>query len=458
MVPSEVVFYPKLSHDPRPCTRADNEECRGVHAARRDREVFLAHFEVGRERLHARRSLVSRVSPGFRHVLGLVPFLAFLVSALKGFGAYQTLMREMVRPGIVSTMMSMGAQQNKQGVGLLGVFLKVLDIVEQASFGAIGVFGLVFLLYIVVLLLVSIEETMNHIFGVERSRGVARRLADYSAILFVSPLCMILIAGALTGFEKSALYQGDMPWQFLAAIAMIVGLTALYWIMPHRAVRLRSAAVGGLFSGITWYVILSVHVHFQIGVARYNALYSTFAAIPLFLVWLFISWIIVLFGAELAAAHDNTMQHAWRIQGKEIDHASRLFIALNGLVIVAQRHLQAEPPLTLSMLSERMNLPEPLVRNELKPFLKAEFLVAGQRGREPTYSLARDVDAIHLGELLRVLECTWTRAPMTTDAERRLRCLLDERVMAREASTEGLSLRDLVRYSEAAPLAAERLD
>ncbi len=385
----------------------------------------------------------------FDTVLGLVPFLAFLVSALKGFGAYQALMREMIRPGIVSTMMSMGAQQNKQGVGLLGVFLKVLDIVEQASFGAIGVFGLVFLLYIVVLLLVSIEETMNHIFGVERSRSVGRRLADYSAILFVSPLCMILIAGFLTGFEKSVLYQGDMPWQFLAAVAMIVGLTGLYWVMPHRSVRLRSAAVGGLFSGITWYVVLSVHVHFQIGVARYNALYSTFAAIPLFLVWLFISWIIVLFGAEVAAAHDNAMQYAWRIRGSEIDHAARLFIALNGLIIVARQHLQAEPPLTLSKLSERMHSPEPLVLHELKPFLKAELLVAGQRGRESTYSLARDVDAIHLGELLRILECAWTGAPLMTDAERRLRELLDERVLARDASTEALTLRQLVRQYEA---------
>ena len=337
----------------------------------------------------------------FDTVLGLVPFLAFLVSALKGFGAYQALMRELIRPGIVSTMMSMGAQQNKQGVGLLGVFLKVLDIVEQASFGTIGVFGLVFLLYIVVLLLVSIEETMNHIFGVERSRSITRRLADYSAIMFITPVFMILTAGALTGFEKTTLIQGDMPWQFLSALVMIVGLTSLYWLMPHRRVRLRSAAFGGLVAGFSWYVVLSVHVHFQIGVARYNALYSTFAAIPLFLVWLFISWIVVLFGAELAAAHDSPMQHAWRIQGQEVNHASRLFIALGGLVVIAQRHLAAGAPLSLSMIAARLSLPEPLIESELRPFVRAELLVVGDRSGDPVYTLAHDVDAIHLGEVLR---------------------------------------------------------
>ena len=384
----------------------------------------------------------------FDTILGLVPFLAFLVSALKGFGAYQALMREMIRPGIVSTMMSMGAQQNKQGVGLLSVFLKVLDIVEQASFGTIGVFGLVFLLYIVVLLLVSIEETMNHIFGVERSRSVARRLADYSAILLITPVFMILTAGILTGFEKSAVIQGDMPWQTLAALVMIVGLTSLYWVMPHRRVRLRSAFFGGVVAGFSWYLVLSVHVHFQIGVARYNALYSTFAAIPLFLVWLFISWIVVLFGAGLAAAHDNPMQYAWRIQGQGVDHASRLFIALGGLIAIAQRHLAAEKPLAISEIANRLSLPEPLVRNELQPFAKAELLVMAERSGEAIYTLARDVDAVNLGEILRLLEQTWVKAPLARPGDLRLKGLLEGRVLARDAATANLSLRELVKYWE----------
>lgn len=387
----------------------------------------------------------------FDTVLGLVPFLAFLVSALKGFGAYQALMRELIRPGIVSTMMSMGAQQDKQGVGLLGVFLKVLDIVDQASFGTIGVFGLFFLLYIVVLLLVSIEESINHVFGVERSRSITRRLADYSAILFITPVFMILTAGALTGFGKVGLIQGDYPWQLLSAGVMVVGLTSLYWVMPHRRVRLRSAFFGGFVAGASWYLVLSVHVHFQIGVARYNALYSTFAAIPLFLVWLFISWIVVLFGAELAAAHDNPMQHAWRIQGKEVDHASRLFIALSGLIAIAKRHLAAGPPLSLSSLASAVNLPEPLIQRELVPFVKAEVVVVGDRRGDPIYTLARDVDAVNLGELLRMLEQTWVKAPLVTDGDRRLRGLLENRVLARDPSTESLTLRQLVAKWEDDP-------
>jgi DNA-binding IscR family transcriptional regulator len=139
------------------------------------------------------------------------------------------------------------------------------------------------------------------------------------------------------------------------------------------------------------------------------------------------------------------MQHSWRVRDKDIDHASRLFIAIHGLVTIARRHLNAEKPIALSALAEQLHLPEPLVRVELTPFVKDELLVSARRGNESTYSLGRDVDSIHLGEILRLLECSWKHAPVVTDSERRLRALLESQVMTRDAATEQLTLRELVR-------------
>jgi len=119
------------------------------------------------------------------------------------------------------------------------------------------------------------------------------------------------------------------------------------------------------------------------------------------------------------------------------------------LIIVALRHLLGESPIGLSQLAQQMNLPEPLVRHQLVPFVTAELLVSGWRGKEPTYSLARDVDTIHLGQLLHILECGWNQAPLLTDAERNLRSLLESRVVTRDADTERLSLRDLVQQCDA---------
>lgn len=382
----------------------------------------------------------------FDTVLGLVPLLAFLVSTLKGFGAYQALMRDTIRPGIVRTMIAIGAERDSEAVGLLGVFLKVLDIVEQASFGTLGVVGLVFLLYIVVLLLVSVEETMNHIFGVEKARSITRKITDYSAILFVTPLSTILATGAASGAERLAWLKQGAFSQLSAALLMALCLALFYLVMPYRRVRLRSAALGGLVAGVFWYVVLVVHVHFQIGVARYNALYSTFAAFPLFLVWVFISWLVVLYGAEIAAAHDKPELYRWRIRGGDIDHRSRLFIAILALSEMARRSKLGLSPLPLSGLAERTNLPSELLRAEMERFVAADYLMRNVELGEPRYAIARDLDAINIGSITSILEASSSKHASTEQHPKTWQ-FVDERLLRRDEAVRATTLRELAELA-----------
>ncbi|MGE5786144.1 MAG: YihY/virulence factor BrkB family protein [Myxococcales bacterium] len=378
----------------------------------------------------------------FDTMLGLVPLLAFLVSTLKGFGAYQALMRDTIRPGIVRTMIAMGAEQDTEAVGLLGVFLKVLDIVEQASFGTLGVVGLVFLLYIVVLLLVSVEDAMNHIFGVEKARSVTRKITDYSAILFVTPLTTILAAGVAAGTDRFAWLKQGFFSQVFAALLMVLCLSVFYLGLPYGHVRLRSAALGGLVAGVGWYLVIVVYVHFQVGVARYSALYSTFAAIPLFLVWVFTSWIVVLLGAEVAAVHDKPELYQWRIRGGDIDHRSRLFIAVLALSEMARRSQLGLPPLGLSALADRTDLPSELLRAELELFVAADFLMRNVEHGEPRYAIARDLDSINVGVMTDVLEKSCSKnAP--TEARQKAWEFVDERLLSRDATIRAMTLRQL---------------
>ncbi len=380
----------------------------------------------------------------FDSVLGLIPCLAFLVSAMKGFGAYQALMRDTIRPGIVRMMTAMGGREEDETVGLLGIFLKVLDLVEQASFGTLGTFGLVLLFYIVALLMVSVEQTMNHIFGVERPRSLIRRITDYSAILFIAPICTILAAGAASGAERLAWMKSGVVLQSTAALVMSVALTVLYLVMPCRRIRLVSALLGGVVAGIVWYVVLVVHVHFQIGVARYNALYSTFAAIPVFLVWVFVSWIVVLLGAELAAAHDKPELFAFRIRGAALDHRSRLFLVFAAFVAMGRRAVLGQPPATLGMLASELGLPIERLRAELERFLESELLVRSLGYGEPRYVIARDLAAITVGELLVLVEEGSPSLESMGDAEPQLRDFLRERVQKRQAEISMMTLRQLV--------------
>lgn len=387
----------------------------------------------------------------FDTILGLVPLLAFLVSTLKGFGAYQAMMRDIIRPGIVRTMIAMGAEQDTEAVGLLGVFLKVLDIVEHASFGTLGVVGLVFLLYIVVLLLVSVEDAMNHIFGVEKARSITRKITDYSAILFITPLSTIVAAGAAAGTERLAWLKQGAFSQLSAALLMAVCLSSFYLVMPYRRVRLRSAAFGGLAAGVGWYLVLVIHVHFQIGVARYSALYSTFAAIPLFLVWVFVSWIVVLLGAELAAAHDKPELYRWRIRGGDIDHRSRLFIAILALSEIARRAMRGLVPLRLSELAERTNLPAELLRAELELFVGAQYLMRNHEHGEPRYALARDIDSINVGVITEVLERAYSKHVPTEQWSKAWQ-FVDSHLLRRDESIQQTTLRQLTdSIQESAP-------
>jgi membrane protein len=385
---------------------------------------------------------------GFDTVFGMVPLMAFLVSALKGFGAYQAMMRDVIRPGIVRTMIAMGAERDTEAVGLLGIFLKVLDIVEQASFGTLGTFGLVMLLYIVTLLLVSVEDSMNHIFGVEKARSVTRKLTDYSAILFIAPVCTILAAAVASGAGRFNWLRQGIFSQGSAAALMVICLTVLYLVMPYRRVRFLSAVAGGLVAGVLWYVTLVVYVHFQVGVARYNALYSTFAAIPLFLVWIFVSWIFVLLGAEVAAAHDKPELYRWRIRGRDIDHRSRLFIALRALSEMARISRAGSPPLTLSALAQQTNLPSELLRSELDRFVTGQLLVRSREQGEPRYAIARDLDSITVGNVTGLLETAPAESGEGSAEDARTWRFVDERLLRREDSIAAMSLRQFSRLTD----------
>jgi membrane protein len=183
-------------------------------------------------------------------------------------------------------------------------------------------------------------------------------------------------------------------------------------------------------------------------VARYDALYSTFAAIPVFLVWVFVSWIVVLIGAELAAAHDKPELFSWRIRGSEIDHTSRLFIVLRSLGQMALRSLRGAPPATLSVLAQDLGMPSELLRAELDRFVERELIVRSLHHGEPRYVIARDLDTISVGEILELVEQENPAVVRQSEFDVRLGQFIDERVLKRDTAIERLNLRQLAHLME----------
>lgn len=381
----------------------------------------------------------------FDTILGLLPLLALLVSALKGFGAYSALVNGVLRPAIIDVMTGMGDRADPDVVTLRSAFLRILDLVDRAEFKTLGILGLVLLVYIVVLMLMSVEDSLNHVFGVDKARSITRRISDYSAILFITPLS-IMVASAITAAARQLEgFGGGIMLELGAIVAASAGFTMLYVVMPFTKVRVRSALFGGFVAGILCFLVLLTHVHFQLGVARYNALYSTFAAIPLFLVWVFLSWLVVLFGAELTAAHQNMEAFRWRVRGADAAHSTRVFVAVRAMAEIADAFIHGRSAPTLGQLRRSLRVPNQLINEVLDQLAHHRLVLRAIDGGPPSYAPGREVDSIRVSDICEALEdeTTYTLAPFDRETDLKVQQVLTDLNVVRVRSPRNLSVRAL---------------
>ena len=222
---------------------------------------------------------------------------------------------------------------------------------------ALGIVGTAILVYLAVSLLIRVEEALNRVFGARRARSATRRLADYAAIFFLIP-ASIFVATAVGRWMDDQL--GGFPaGADLFTLAVIFGaILAVYIVMPQRTVRLRWAAAGALFGSASWYATLRLHAAFQVGVANYSALYAGFAAVPLFLAFVLLSWNLILAGAELAAALNDPASYAWRIAHRTASPTERRHAAVELVLVVVRAFDAGIGPVSLSALASELHIPQ----------------------------------------------------------------------------------------------------
>jgi membrane protein len=344
---------------------------------------------------------VRAASLTYYSVLSVVPFLAFAFSILKGFGVYGRLMRDSVRPALEHTFAG-----NKS---LLQAIDQMLVFVEHTNVSGLSIVGVLLLGYTSISMLSSVETTFNSIWEVRRPRRPLRKVTDYTTMMVVGPL---LIMGAIafsTAAQNSRVIEelrhswlsGIVNFTFgLTSLVLVTcALIALYGIMPNARTHFASVLVGGVVAGLLWQGLLVLHVKFQVGVAKYNALYSGFAALPIFLVWLDLSWIIVLVGAQLAASHQYERRFKNQVRAQHVDQELKESLAVAVAAAVGRRFIEGRPPVTALELAEALEAPPPAVEQVLDALVRAGLLVRVAEAGEPGYDPARDVDTVHVAEL-----------------------------------------------------------
>ena len=340
-------------------------------------------------------------------VLSLVPLLAFAFALLKGFGAYDTLIEHMVRPYALETF---GASP-----ALRRAIEQVLNFVGRTSVASLGFAGLLTLLYAATSLLRNIEVALNYIWEAEAPRGPVQQLTHYVAIIVVTPTCLLVAAAAGTLAQSIAAPRwlesklgigAALEWAVARLgplVIVFVGLVFLYTVMPNTRVRTRSAVVGAVIGSLLWYGALILHVRFQVGVASFNALYSGFAALPIFLVWLDVSWQVVLVGAEVAATHQHERARAQHKRAAKVSQALREALCLSAMLRIARSALGAEPPPTTSALSAALDAPESRLGDGLRRLAAAGLVVQAGAEADPQWVLERVPEQIHVKDVLDAL-------------------------------------------------------
>jgi membrane protein len=338
----------------------------------------------------------------FDTVLALVPLLAIFFATLKGLGGYREFIDDTVRPWILSTF---GETKDGQ-VGLREAFLQILEFGDRTELAPLGLLGLVLVLYLAGVLLHTVESVLNTIWGVQRPRSIARKIADYAAILFAAPFGLFVVS-SLARWEAGIGWFGPSLHEVVVQIVSVVVACSffvfLFLVMPHARTRVRSAVMGGVFAGVLWYAVLQLYAITQVGVARYNALYSSFAAIPLFLVFVFVSWLVVLFGAEIAAAHRDQTAFRWRLHHQDASPSVRRFVALRLLSLVMRAYAGAERPRTLDELAARAGVPEELAKDVLEAFVARNFLAHALVNGRPAFVPARDLSQVRVSDVTDVV-------------------------------------------------------
>ncbi|CAH2030436.1 YihY/virulence factor BrkB family protein [Trichlorobacter ammonificans] len=234
-------------------------------------------------------------------LLSLVPFLALAFSLLKGMG---------LQDGIAPLVLHQLAGNSHD------VALRIMEYIRNANTASVGVVGFLFLLVMVLLIMDSITGAFNQICEARETRPFWRLLVEYLTIALAGPSILALLMTMTSLLQSQWLVRRLIEETLLAEpvllffrlvpyIVIILSLILLYRFVPNACVSLRSAAIGGTVAGFAWQAAHWGYFHFQFGVTRNNAVYGALAALPFLLVWIYLSWIIVLLGLELAMLHQH---------------------------------------------------------------------------------------------------------------------------------------------------------
>lgn len=331
-------------------------------------------------------------------LLSLVPLLALSFSVLKAFGVHNH-----IRPTLETFLDPLGPK----GAEITG---QIIGFVENMRVGVLGALGLGLLVYTVISLLQKIEVAFNHVWHVQRPRPLAQRFSQYLSVLTVGPILVFAALGVTATLFSHRVVQTLADLQPLGTIVAIVGrlvpyllvtgaFTFMYMFMPNTRVRLRPALTGGLIAAVLWQSVGWGFTAFVAGSTKYTAIYAGFAIVVLGMIWLYLNWLIVLIGSNIAFYSQHPDYLSTRKRKPQLSNRTKETLALLAFTWIGRHFQQSAPAWTADALARHLATPPSLLARLLETFVRRGLLV--ETGDDPPrYLPARALETITVKELL----------------------------------------------------------
>ena len=386
-------------------------------------------------------SLLRASGLTYTTLLTLVPLLALMFALLKGLGVQKAL-----EPFFLERLTG----------GSHPITERIMEYVSRIHVGSLGTLGITFLFLTMILVLTNIEMAFNQIWQVDRGRPWLRKCSDYLGLVVILPAAMFVSLSLMT-FVKSHLVTQELLsidllgriYVYLLKIApffiMWLAFSFIYLFMPNTRVNPISASAGGIIGGTLWQFCQWAYIHYQFGFDTYGAIYGALSQLPMLLIWIFVSWIILLLGAEIAFAHQNLARFRLRQRWRAQPTVNRSYWGLQLLLLVCKRFEAGKLPPTIMELAEELKMPADETRALLGVIEDMGALKAGgENGHEVLP--ARDIKHLMVFDLVEGLEQRES-IPETMVAEGYGKIILEVLELVREQGKKGvadLSLADLL--------------
>lgn len=365
--------------------------------------IFTLAFKgFGEDKVKLRASALT-----YYTMFSIVPVIALAFGIANGFG-FGTFLEEQIMENF--------SGHEKVLEWILGFVQKYLLKIRG---GVIAGVGIVVLLWSVMKLLGNIESSFNDIWQIKKSRVISRKISDYVSLVVITPV-LLFVSSSVTIFLANEIKHSSEFFPLLSYIGPVLSFfvslipyvliwlifTLLYIVMPNTKVKFKSAFIGGVIAGTIFQLLQWGYIYFQGSITSYGAIYGSFAALPLFLIWMQLSWLIVLLGAEISFANQNVEHYETESESINISNHLRRTFTMLILKEIILTFKNGETPMTAEQLAKKMDFPVRIIREIIYELQETGIIseTVTKSVKESAYQPAQDIDNLTIAYVIDLLD------------------------------------------------------